>query len=336
VRSRFGLGTRSFGVRRSGLTTRALVRGGRSSAVVGGRVRVRPGIRGRVGRTYRIGGHHHHGLFGYYDLWYPSWAYPWYRVYPRYGLYFGFGLTWYDPSYATVFVEPTDTWSGPGDVVVEETVIDETPPPAEVEPTPSPQEVPDFPPPATQPGAAPEQAPATPATPDAASGARKPHPDFEPAVQSFLGGRYQDALQHLDRVVRDEPDNGEAWLAVMQANFALGRYGEASTALAKAAALDAFPRGYRFDPHPLYARQPGAYDGFVKALDAHLATHPRDADALLVRAYLYLAEGQRTPARQTLDRVLEVRPDDETAPRLAIALLPPPAPPASSGAARGR
>jgi hypothetical protein len=41
--------------------------------------------------------------------------------------------------------------------------------------------------------------------------------------------------------------------------------------------------------------------------------------------------GERNAARDAIDRVLELRPADETAPALALALLPPPAPPVKGG-----
>jgi len=316
--------------------------GGRGRGVTGGSVRVRPGTRSRIGRSYRIRrsyghgyrysyGYHHRPYFGFYYSWSP-YTYPYYYdAYPSYGLYFGYGLSYYGPSYATTFVDATDY--NPGEVIVSEEIIDE-PAPAPEAYAPGaviagPQTVPvvppveeDFPAPAPQ-AAAREAAPQA-AGP--AAGSRKPHPDFDPAVKDFLAGRYESSLRHLDNVIRAEPDNGEAWLAAMHANFALGRYALAGNALAKAAALDAFPRGYRFDPRPLYAKT-GNFDRAVKALEAHITRKPDDVDALLVRAYLHVTLGERTQAQDQIQRVLQMRPGDATAPALALALLPPPPPP---------
>ena len=63
------------------------------------------------------------------------------------------------------------------------------------------------------------------------------------------------------------------------------------------------------------------------ALDAHIQQLPKDVDALLLRAYLHLASGERKPAQELIYTILELRPADETAPMLSIALLPPPPPP---------
>lgn len=334
--SRFGssaVGTRS-GTRRS--PTLGLVSGRVGTrAATGGTVRTRPGTRsGRVGRSYRIHSghshrqHRHHGShFGFYYSWRPYYV-PYYRVYPRYGLYFGYGLSYYGPAYETYFVDASDYY--PTEVIVSETIVEERV--VEQAPAPAPQVVLEgpaaaapqeggaFPAPAPQPGEGETEGA------DEQDAARAPHPDFEPAVKDFLGGRYQQALERLDRVLTAEPDNGEAWLAAMHANFALGRYGRAGTALAKAAALDAFPRGYRFDPRPLY-EQTGNFDRAVKALDAHIAKKPTDADAVLVRAYLHVALGERVEAQDMIQAALEMRPEDETGPALALALLPAPPPP---------
>lgn len=242
-------------------------------------------------------------------------------------------MSYYGPRYRTVFVD-SGAYYGPGEVV-EEVIYEEEQPPQVVQSPENVEEAPLQPAEGEQPleEAQPSEKPAAP-QPDAENGkapaadqARKPHPDFQPSVTAFLAGDYEQALKHLDNVVRDEPDNGEAWLATMHANFALGRYGTAANGLAKAAELGAFPRGYQFDPAPLYAKQAGSLDTYLKALDDHIAQKPKDADARLVRAYLHVAKGEKSEARAALDTVLELRPADETAPELVLALLPPPPPP---------
>jgi len=313
---RIGTTRTSTAFRSGGIGTRS---------ATGGSVSTRIGTRSsRIGRSYRISGpighhhrHHHGPLFGFYYSWYP-WRVPYYDIYPSYGLYFGYGLSYYGPAYETVFVDATD-YAYPTEVIVEEEIIEQVPAAPAPVPAPAPPADGGFPAPAPQAGpAAPEGAEAQPE--------RKPHPDFEPAVQDFLAGRYQQSLERLDRVVQAEPDNGEAWLAAMHANFALGRYGRAAAALAEAAALDAFPRGYRFDPRPLYAKT-GNFDRALQALDSHIAANPKDVDAVLLRAYLHVSLGERNQAQDLIQRALEIRPADETAPALALALLPPPPPP---------
>jgi tetratricopeptide (TPR) repeat protein len=145
--------------------------------------------------------------------------------------------------------------------------------------------------------------------------------DFQAGVEAFQAGHFEQALEHFRTGAEADETNGEAWMAVAQAAFATGDYAQAAEGLAKAGELGGFPRGYRFDPRPVY---PDAKD-FEKAvarLDKHLTKHADDADAHLVRAYIHVALGEKTEARQEIERVLELQPADETAPLLNEALLP--------------
>ena len=65
----------------------------------------------------------------------------------------------------------------------------------------------------------------------------------------------------------------------------------------------------------------------ASALVAHSASNPDDVDAQLLVAYFQVALGEQAQATTAIHRVLELRPDDPTAPALAMALLPPPPPP---------
>lgn len=258
---------------------------------------------------------HHHG--GYYYRWHLGYAhhgpYPWYRSYgPYYGLNFGYAVTYYPSTYASYFVDATPYYL-PGDVVSETYVDDVQPEVVYEQPVVEPQ------PQVVEPAPAPAEGETWPAA--------QPHADYKPALDAFFAGEYGRARELFRNVVNAEPGNGEAWLGLVHANFALGFYKEAADALAQAAALDAFPRGYQFDPRPLY-RGEGGFDRPLAKLDGVIAKRPDNVNALLVRAYLHVALGERVDAQAAIQRVLEMRPEDETAPRLAMALLPPPPPPA--------
>ena len=345
--SRFGA---SGGARGSRATAGGVGRSART-----GTARSRPGVNRQVaggvryGNAYRIhhggyGGRHHHGYWGGSPWWggwgwgvgigwgagfYVNWGWggvcaPYYGWYgPRYGMSYGYGMSYYGPAYETVIVE-AEPYYGPEEVILEDEVLPEEGNPedglAEEAPPGEPLDAP----------LQNEGADAPQPDPGAADGEQRrgPHADFEPSVKAFLAGDYEAALQHIDQVIVDEPDNGEAWLAVMHANFALGHYGRAANGLAKAAALEAFPRGYRFDPRPLYPAE-GKWDELLGALDTHLLDSPNDADALILRAYFHVALGEKKEAQKLIDDVLVARAGDETAPQLAMALLPPPPPPKS-------
>jgi tetratricopeptide (TPR) repeat protein len=285
--------------------------------VTGGRVSARPGT--RAGRSYRITDPRRLWGGGYYHRWaLPLHRFPYYaRAYPRFGLYFGYGVSYYTTVYAPYFVDavpyaPYDpTW-----YLYDEPYTEVVPPygdPGYVAPY------------ATGPGAVVEPEPA-PDFPEPLPGEGQqplPHPDFEPGLQAFLAGDYGAALERFSNVLQAEPDNGEAWLAMAHANFAIGRYAQAAKALAEAGRLEAFPRGYRFDPRPLYPQE-GRFDALWLRLRQHAAARPADADAQLLVAYFHVALGERGEAYEAIERVLQARPDDETAQRLALALLPPP------------
>lgn len=349
---------------RQGTVNTRVIGGDPGHAVSGGRVNVRDYSRGHARGGYRGDGHHHgwhhghgshhfgyghhvhHHHHGWHDTWWgfglgfslgvaatwPGYYWCWGNPYAYYNTWyggpcFGYGVSYYEPVYTTYFVEAAP-YCPPTEVIIEQPVV-VAPPAAQQEPAPQVQ------PPAAQGGFPAPQ----PAGPQAApqDGGQPPamHVDFDPGVKAFLAGNYAMAEARFLRVTADEPDNGEAWLGLTQARLARGDYGAAADALDKAAELGAFPRGYRFDPRPLYP-QTGSYERVVAALDAHLKVNPKDADAWLVRAYLHVALAERAPAREAIDKVLALRPDDMTAPDLALALLPalpPPQKASESGAA---
>lgn len=156
---------------------------------------------------------------------------------------------------------------------------------------------------------------------------------FASILEAFRRGAYAEALDVAEALTASEPRLGEAWMAALHAAFALGRYDRAARALTEAALLGAFPRGYRFDPRPLYPEE-AVLRAQVEALAARVAAAADDADARLVQAWLLTALGQRAQAQEALVAVLTLRPDDRAAPLLALALLPAaPASPAEAPAA---
>ncbi len=230
---------------------------------------------------------------------------PWY--YDNYGSYwvngsppFGFGTVSYGPTYNTYFVE------GEYD---DEVVVPENPqflPEDDVAP-PVPEEVP-----------SPEDAPG--------------HAEFGLGVDAFLDGEYPEALKQFRLAVQADEENGEAWMAVAQSAFAVGVFDEAAEAITRAAEIGAFPRGYRYDPTPMYPVE-GRFDKFFERLQTFREKHPTNADAHLIAAYFHVALGDKHEANEAIVKVLELRPDDEAAPALTMAMLPPVPPEKLPGAA---
>jgi hypothetical protein len=177
----------------------------------------------------------------------------------------------------------------------------------------------------------PDAAPAEPGAEAQASRSGARADAFGKGFEAFQRAAYADALGRFEALVKVDAKDGEAWMAIAHAAFALGIYPRSAEALAQVAALGGFPRGYRFDPAPLYTGE-GTFDGLLKGVMKHVAALPRDADARLVLAWLFTSLGRRIEAQEQIQQILMLRPDDTTAPVLSIALLPAPPQPAEGAA----
>jgi hypothetical protein len=338
--------------------------GGTRSGVVAG-----PG--GAVAATRRQGvvsyshghhGHHHHGHHhhhGYHDHHHHGYYHPWwFHSGPAYG--FGFGVSWYDPwpwygawgfggyggyggyaSYPSVAVYPQPVYVVPSpDVYVEPGVVLPAdpalgaPPAGAVPAVPAPDAglVPQGPVPAAPPAPDAGTAPAPDAGTAPGTSPEATRKGLEEAFEHFRGGRYAEAFARLDVVVQADPTNGEAWMGRFFAAFPIGRYADGAASLARAAELGAFPRGYRYDPKPLFDASAQAanggtpspsFDGHFARLSAHLNANPADADAYAVLAYLHVAMGRTAEAEAALASLAAIRPADPLLPHLRTALLPP-------------
>lgn len=144
---------------------------------------------------------------------------------------------------------------------------------------------------------------------------------FQAAYESFRAEAFAESLAGFSALAQQDPQAGEVWLAVAHSAFAAGRFDVAARAVTQVAKLGGFPRGYEFDPALLYAR-PEAFPALFQGLERHLATQPQDVDARLVIAWLLTSQGRRLEAQEQIQQVLTLRPGDEAAPALALALLP--------------
>jgi hypothetical protein len=265
---------------------------------------------------------HHHRHGGFFVSWWNPWHYSHYHDYWVGGLpAFGFGISYYEPVYAPYF-EPGVVVLEPAPVVVQQPVVVGPAAPVPLEGAVPAPVVP-------APTAPASPAPVDPAIPstdenDAAKQA------FDTGFRAFSEQRYEQALGMFRLVVELDPNNGEAWLGRAHAAFALGQYREAADSVGRAADLGAFPRGYRFDPRPVY-RTPGAFDEALRRLDDYARTNPQDADAHVLLAWLHVGLGERAKAEASLATLRALRADDPTAAFLRVALLPPELPPSAEG-----
>jgi hypothetical protein len=170
-------------------------------------------------------------------------------------------------------------------------------------------------------------APDAPAPEGAAGGPRPPGAQsYEAGVEAFLASDYRKALTHFRVVTQLEPGNGEGWLARMHGAFVLARYDEAAKSLREAAELGAFPRGYRFDPRPMYSGK-GTFERALLSLEEHARNNPAEIDAHVLLAYFHVALGNAERAQTEIAIVNSMRPSDPTATILTVAMLPPAPPP---------
>jgi hypothetical protein len=265
--------------------------------------------RGRRGGIYACptGGH-------YVAWWRPTYG-PYYAPYFVGGYpAFGYGVTFYDSYYDPMFGPGVAYGPDVGGPAPDEGFPEEGMPPEGM-----PQEG------APEPGAQP-QAPAAPEQPpEDAAAQQAAQKAFEEGVHLFMDQHYAESLARFQAMASADEKNGEAWLGIAHSAFALGRYDVAAQAVAKAAALEAFPRGYRFDPKPIYPKE-GSFDGFLAALVKHAHDVRNDADAHLLLAYLYVSLGKTSDAQLEIAWLRHLRPNDPTAVALETALEPPAAP----------
>jgi hypothetical protein len=255
--------------------------------------------------------HHHHGSRSnwWVGLWWDPWYYDvyspfWYGGVPT----FGYGVVVYESAYPVYVPVPEPVIVDPG--VPSEGYY---PPSAPVPPAAPIAPESDVPAPPTEEGAE-----------DPAVAAARA--EFQAALQAFLAGRYEEALGKFRAMTTADAKNGEAWLARAHSAFALGLYGESAHAVATAAALGAFPRGYRFEMAPLYPAK-GSFEERLATLEGWTREHPDDADAQVVLAWLYVSLGRQAEARAVIAGIESIRPDDATATLFRVAMLPPEEPP---------
>jgi tetratricopeptide (TPR) repeat protein len=132
---------------------------------------------------------------------------------------------------------------------------------------------------------------------------------FEAAVVLFKAGRYEAAIDRLNRVVDQKPDDGDAYLLLLQAHFALANYEAAADALA--AAMTTAPE-YTWDK---FAREYSTYFPsslrfamHLRTLERFVALHPERVEGHLLLGYQYGSLGK---THQALAELARAHPNPE-------------------------
>ncbi|HVO78221.1 MAG TPA: tetratricopeptide repeat protein [Methanomassiliicoccales archaeon] len=133
---------------------------------------------------------------------------------------------------------------------------------------------------------------------------------MQAAEDALRQGRYQDALEELNRALEMKPEHDLAWRMKAQAHLGLGQNERALEAVHQAINIrDADPwswylLGVVLDELGRYAEEVGAYDHALKI-------RPRMPEAMLNKAATLFATNRKEEALKVLDDMVRYHPDDE-------------------------
>ncbi|HEV3343081.1 MAG TPA: tetratricopeptide repeat protein [Pirellulales bacterium] len=124
---------------------------------------------------------------------------------------------------------------------------------------------------------------------------------FDAALVLFKAGRYEAAVDRLNRVLDQKPDHGDAWLLLVQAYFGLANYEAAADTLSGALASapeynwDKFTRDYR-----KYFASPLRFAVHLRTLERFVEQHPERREGHLLLGYQYGSLGKTDVALREL------------------------------------
>ena len=131
----------------------------------------------------------------------------------------------------------------------------------------------------------------------------EPAPDWGPVLgegnAAFTMGRYDDARRLYVRAMLVDERDGYAKILYAWANFAIGDYELAATAIRRAVMTTPDLIEYPVDVRTLYA-DPLVFEGQLSQLAHYTTDHPDDREALLVLAYLHYSIGEAAAASTLL------------------------------------
>jgi tetratricopeptide (TPR) repeat protein len=126
---------------------------------------------------------------------------------------------------------------------------------------------------------------------------------FQTALVLFKAGRYEAAIDRLNRVVNQKPDHGDAYLLMVQANFGLANYEAAVEALSAALATapeynwEKFARGYS-----RYFASSLRFAVHLRSLERFVELHSERVEGHLLLGYQYGSLGKTDRALAELAR----------------------------------
>ncbi|MEX0711950.1 MAG: tetratricopeptide repeat protein [Pirellulales bacterium] len=126
------------------------------------------------------------------------------------------------------------------------------------------------------------------------------------ATGAFRAGRYESALDQLDRLLEIEPDHGFAELLRAQVLFARGEYLEAASSLEHA--LSIVPKsdwGFYIVRREEFFPSADRYANHLRALERFVREDPSRPEGRLLLAYHYLHLGRRLDGVRQLEAAVE-------------------------------
>jgi tetratricopeptide (TPR) repeat protein len=143
---------------------------------------------------------------------------------------------------------------------------------------------------------------------------------FDQARATFYEGKYAEALQQTDAVLKQLPSDAVVNEFRALCLFALKRYKESAAVLNAVLAV-----GPGWDWTTLSGMYPSveAYTTQLRALESYAGANPNSADAAFVLGYHYLTGGHPDAARTQFAAAAKLQPKDAVSAYLAQSLSPP-------------
>ena len=120
----------------------------------------------------------------------------------------------------------------------------------------------------------------------------------EAGRKAFAAGQYGRALELFQRAAAITPNEPSVVFLISQAQFALGKYREAVTAIAEGIALRVDWSDARFVSRDLYWKKPAIFDDHLLALRAAVEAFPADPGLLFLLGHELWFDGKREEAKQ--------------------------------------
>ncbi len=141
------------------------------------------------------------------------------------------------------------------------------------------------------------------------------------AAAALRAADYPQVLVELQPVLAEDSDDGQAWMLRAQALFGMQSYARAAQALHSAMRLlPAEEWGRPVLKCDTYFASAGEFSARLRALESHVAAHPREGSGHFLLGYYYAYSGKGSQAERELRTALQLMTGDD---ELAQALLDP-------------